>query len=184
MTEENVTLSQVFRQPADIAALESARADRGVRATTRPKRFRWAVPGLMVCDALSLVCALLAVHVRTEGWGTIPTAPVLTILAGTVIWLAIFLAFGLYGSPRRSLRDESWRIVGATTVGVAAAFIISSWWTQPLTRSSIAWVLLLAMSLELLSRSVFKSRMHRAGSDRPLALRTLIVGTNEEARRL
>jgi exopolysaccharide biosynthesis polyprenyl glycosylphosphotransferase len=184
MIEENVTVSQVFRQPADLTAPESTREDRVVRATKTPKRFRWVVPGLMGCDALSLVCALFAVHVRTEGWGTIPTAPVLTILAGTVIWLAIFLAFGLYGSPRRSVRDESWQIVGAATVGAAAVFIISSWWTQPLTRSSIAWVLLLAVSLELLSRSIFKSRIHRAGGDRPLALRTLIVGMNEEARRL
>jgi exopolysaccharide biosynthesis polyprenyl glycosylphosphotransferase len=185
MNEENVTtLSQVFRQPADIAIPESTRDDSVVRATTRPRRFRWVVPGLMGCDALSLVCALLAVHVRTEGWGTIPSGPVLTISAGTVIWLAIFLGFGLYGSPRRSMRDESWRIVGATTVGVAAVFIMSSWWTQPLTRTSIAWVLLLTVSLELLSRSVFRSRIHRAGGDRRLALRTIIVGTNEEARRL
>jgi len=183
MTEENVTLNRVFRQPADIAALESTREDRMVRATTPSRRFRWVVPGLLGCDALSMICALLAAHVRTEGWGTI-TPPVLTILAGTVIWLAIFLAFGLYGSPRRSVRDESWRIVGATTVGAAAVFIISSWWTQPLTRSSIAWFLLLAVSLELFSRSVFKSRIHRAGGDMPLTLRTLIVGTNEEARRL
>jgi exopolysaccharide biosynthesis polyprenyl glycosylphosphotransferase len=185
MNEENVTtLSQLFRQPADIAAPESTRDDSVVRATTPPKRFRWVVPGLMGCDALSLACALLAVHVRTEGWGTTPTAQVLTILAGTVIWLAIFLAFGLYGSHRPSVRDEFWGVVSATTVGVAAVFIISSWWAQPLTRSSIAWVLLLAVSLELLSRSVFRSRIQRAGGDNRLALRTLIVGTNEEARRL
>ncbi|HEX2403379.1 MAG TPA: hypothetical protein VHM29_01660, partial [Acidimicrobiia bacterium] len=182
MNEENVTiLSQVFRQPADIAIPESTRDDAVVGAMTPPKRFRWVVPGLMACDALSLVCAVLAVHVWTEGWETIP---VLTILAGTVIWLAIFLAFGLYGSLRRSMRDEWWGIASATTVGVAAVFIISSWWMQPLTRSSIAWILLIAVSLEVLSRSAFKSRIHRAGGDSRLGLRTLIVGTNEEARRL
>ena len=183
MIEENVTVSRVFGQPTDLTTPESTSEDRVVRATTRPKRFRWVVPGLMACDALSLVCALFAVHVRTQGWGTHPIDLVLTISA-TVIWLAIFLAFGLYGSPRRPLRGESWGIVSATTVGVAAVFIISSWWTQPLTRSSIAWVLLLAVSLELFSRSVFTSRIYRAGGDRRPALRTLIVGTNEEARRL
>jgi exopolysaccharide biosynthesis polyprenyl glycosylphosphotransferase len=184
--EDRTTLRQVPQQPADLTESEGMIGEQrlAVRALSPQLGFRWIGLGLAGCDALSLLCALLAVHVGTGHWRSITVDLLPTIGAGTVIWVAIFHAFGLHGSHRQFVRDELRGIVGATTAGVIAVFFISAWWSQPLTRSTLAWVLLFVLLFELLTRSLFRSLIQQAKSEGRLASRTLIVGTNEEARRL
>ena len=112
-------------------------------------------------------------HVETEKVTGIEFIP-LVASRGLETDLRHFFYGGAPGvAVRAGLRLEQ-MIPGVHVVGAAAPpFGDTPGWAKEELRDEV-----------LFSRSVFKTLIYRAGADRQLALRTLIVGTNEEARRL
>lgn len=141
---------------------------------------RW----LAVYDAISLMCASVAAQVLTGGRASLSIEFLLTLGVGCIIWVSVFHAFGLHALSRLSVRDESRGIISAAMAGVLLLTVMSSWSGQPLTRPWLGWTLLFALAIEFVVRWLFRSVIKHGKRDGHLALRTLIVGMNEEAMRL
>jgi exopolysaccharide biosynthesis polyprenyl glycosylphosphotransferase len=142
---------------------------------------------LVAVDVCSLIAALMAVHLLTPGRVPLPRPIQLTLVVGPVIWIVLFQAFGLYernGLSRPSVWEEMRRIISATSVGVLVVSIAGAWWDQPVNRTSITWFFLFALSFELLARWLVRSSLRREKQEGRLAMRTLVVGANEEAHGL
>ena len=100
------------------------------------------------------------------------------------VCVPIFAAFRLYNVSRLSPAEEFRRIPGAVTLCVAA-FLVVGFWSQ--TNYSRFWVSLtwiFALLIVLTTRRIWHWAMGRQRRAGKLAFRTLIVGTNEEARRI
>jgi exopolysaccharide biosynthesis polyprenyl glycosylphosphotransferase len=139
---------------------------------------------LAVCDAISLMCSGVAAQVLTAGRASLSIEFLLTLGVGCIIWVSILHAFGLHELGRLSVRDESRGIVSAAAAGAILVTVMSSWWYQPLTRPWLGWTLLFVLAIEFVVRWQFRSVIKHGKRDGHLALRTLIVGTNDEALQL
>ena len=143
--------------------------------------FRRIAAALVLADASSVVVGLLAVHVFGEAAADRVRDFLLVLLLAPAAWVAIFHSFGLYGIRHLSAPEEFRRVISATTLGVLVIMVGSVWWKESLDRRSLALTWLVALVLELCVRRVTRWRMGRARKSGELALRTLIVGTNDEA---
>jgi exopolysaccharide biosynthesis polyprenyl glycosylphosphotransferase len=155
-------------------------------ASLRPARlaFRRLSVALALADAASIVAALLALQYVTSDWPGIRGAFVLTLAVASIEWIAVFHAFGLYRVEHLSAWEEFRGIISATTVGVGVIMVSTFWWEASVSRSLLAWIWLFAICFELLTRRLFRWRIRQLKRDGTLTLRTLLVGTNEEAARL
>jgi exopolysaccharide biosynthesis polyprenyl glycosylphosphotransferase len=157
------------------------------RTASRPPArlaFRRLSIALALADAASIVAALLALQYVTSDWTSIDGALVLTLAVASLEWIAVFHAFGLYRVEHLSAWEEFRGIFSATTVGVGVIMVSSFWWEASISRPLLAWTWLFAISFELLTRRLFRWRIRQLKRDGTLTLRTLLVGTNEEAARL
>jgi exopolysaccharide biosynthesis polyprenyl glycosylphosphotransferase len=155
-------------------------------ASRRPARlaFRRLSIALALADAASIVAALLALQYVTSVWSGIDGALVLTLAVASLEWIGVFHAFGLYRVERLSAWEEFRGIISATTVGVGVITVSAFWWEASISRSLLAWTWLFAFCFELVTRRLFRWRIRQLKRDGTLTLRTLLVGTNEEAARL
>jgi exopolysaccharide biosynthesis polyprenyl glycosylphosphotransferase len=144
--------------------------------------FRMASIGLVVSDGACVIAALLFVHlVRSSGL----SGDFLWVLAvGPIVWIAAFHAFGLYAVQHLSAWEEFRRIISATTIGTVLIMVGSIWWSEPLSRSWLGWTWLAALLLEFAVRRLWRWGIRGRKREGTLALRTLIIGANEEATRL
>jgi exopolysaccharide biosynthesis polyprenyl glycosylphosphotransferase len=181
----HVTVREVPRRATQPGGRVRTSADvRVARARSPLLLYRRMSLWLGVCDALSLMCASVAARVLTAGRESLSIEFVLTLGAGCAIWIGIFHAFGLYGLSRLSVRDECRGIISAAMAGVILLTVVSYWLDQPLSRSWLGWTLLLVLSIEFVIRWLFRSVIKDGKREGHLALRTLIVGMNDESLRL
>jgi exopolysaccharide biosynthesis polyprenyl glycosylphosphotransferase len=153
------------------------------RPTALP-RLRHLGTSQIGADALSLLGALtlsqlLGFRIIAPGFGYAPT-----VVAAVVAWLVAFRAFGLYGVHRMSGLEELRRTLGAASIGLFLIVMMSAWRPAALSGRSVVVLWLLAAGFELLSRRAWRWYRARLTAEGHLALRTLIVGTNEDAVRL
>jgi exopolysaccharide biosynthesis polyprenyl glycosylphosphotransferase len=143
--------------------------------------FRRLAAALVLMDASSVLVGLLSVH--TLGVGAVGKGEgfLLVLAISPLVWVAIFHSFGLYGIRHLSAPEEFRRVISATTLGVLVIMVGSVWWRESLDRRSLALTWLVTLLLELVVRRVTRWHMGKGKASGELALRTLIVGTNEEA---
>jgi exopolysaccharide biosynthesis polyprenyl glycosylphosphotransferase len=155
-------------------------------SSPRPARlaFRRLSIALALADAASIVAALVAVQYVTSVSTGIDGAFVLTLAVASLEWIAVFHAFGLYRVEHLSAWEEFRGIISATTVGVGVIMVSTFWWEASVSRPLLAWAWLFGICFELLTRRLFRWRIRQLKRDGTLTLRTLLVGTNEEAGRL
>jgi exopolysaccharide biosynthesis polyprenyl glycosylphosphotransferase len=174
------TVAQAGAEEVQLGVAAGSVVD-GCSALIRLRRIRLATAAL---DALSLIGALVAVHsLVAPATGSSPSLLLPSSLAGAVLWVAVFRAFGLYGwngLDRPAVWGEARGIVSATAVGVLSILIVSAWWGRPLV-GSLTWFVAFALSFELLSRWLVRWWMRREKGRGRLALRTLFVGVDEGA---
>jgi exopolysaccharide biosynthesis polyprenyl glycosylphosphotransferase len=106
------------------------------------------------------------------------------IVLAPIVWVGIFHAFGLYRVVQLPASDEFRRILGATTVGVGVLLLAEEWWGLPLSRGGLVLTWLVALFLELVARRLWRWMIRRGKRRGRLALRTLVVGTNDEATQI
>jgi len=160
-------------------------AERGT-TSRRPARveFRRLRVALVVADAVSIVAALLALQLVTSGWSGFRGALLLVLVVAPLEWIGVFHAFGLYRVEHLSAWEEFRGIISATTVGVGVIMVSTFWWEASLSRPFLAWTWLFALGFELVTRRSFRWWIRQLKREGTLTLRTLLVGTNEEAARL
>jgi exopolysaccharide biosynthesis polyprenyl glycosylphosphotransferase len=155
----------------------------GCSPLTRLRRIRWTLAAL---DALSLIGALVAADMIARPAGSSTGSVLPSALVGSVLWVGVFSAFGLYGwngLDRSAVWVEARGIVSASAVGILLVLFMSAWWGPPLV-TSLTWFVAFALSFELLSRWSVRWWMRREKGRGRLAMRTLLVGSKEEAYRL
>jgi exopolysaccharide biosynthesis polyprenyl glycosylphosphotransferase len=143
--------------------------------------FRRVAASLVLADACSIVAALVVVHGRVlDGFRFTPDL-VLVMLISPIVWIGLFHSFGLYGVRHLSAPEEFRRVISATTLAVVVIMVGSVWWDEALDRSPLALTWLVALFFELVVRRVARWHVRRQKRLGRLTLRTLIVGTNDEA---
>jgi exopolysaccharide biosynthesis polyprenyl glycosylphosphotransferase len=176
------TIAQTAAEGSRVGPAARYVAD-GCSSLIRLRRIRLATAAL---DALSLIGALAAVHVVAPATGSSATPHLASVLAGPLLWIAVFQAFGLYGwngLDRSAVWAEARGIVSATAVGVLSMLMVSAWWGRPLV-GSLTWFVGFALFFEFLSRWLVRWWTRREKGRGRLAMRTLLVGVDEEAHRL
>jgi exopolysaccharide biosynthesis polyprenyl glycosylphosphotransferase len=184
----------LLRTPAfEAARLEAAFQGLSVDvpAVARPRHdarrgFGWITAGMAITDALSVALALFLVEAVLLGsrdvfHGVAPLLVTLTVPAG---WVATFFVFGLYAPRHLSAVEEFRRIIGATSFGMVAMVMTGFWSSHEIGRATIGIAWVLALVSELLTRRMWRLEVARRRADGSLSLRTLVVGTNDEAARL
>jgi exopolysaccharide biosynthesis polyprenyl glycosylphosphotransferase len=146
------------------------------------QRYRSLSRWMAVTDGLALVAAALLVP---AGWGQDTGLPrIAGPLAYAALQLVIYCCFHLYAPHRTPASEEFRRLILATTVGVAAAVVVAVWSESVVTRTWMLGAWSLALVLVGAARLAWRARIADAQRHGELSLRTLVVGTNDEAKRL
>jgi exopolysaccharide biosynthesis polyprenyl glycosylphosphotransferase len=139
---------------------------------------------IALTDVLSLLGAILLAWTIRFGDHRLGLAPFVLVALSPFVCVPIFAAFRLYNVSRLSPAEEFRRIPGAVTMCVAAFLVIGFWSQTNYSRFWVSLTWIFALLIVLTTRRIWHwvmGRQRRAGK---LAFRTLIVGTNEEARRI
>lgn len=139
--------------------------------------------GLMLAgsDVLCLAAALLVSPAMTVGRAPIPLP---LVLVASAVWVAVFHGFRLYAPQHLSSAEMFRRVLSASSVGTFLLLVIAVGTTPALSRAWMGLTWALVMLFELATRRFWNWWLFRLKTSRRLAYRTLVIGTNEEARRL
>jgi exopolysaccharide biosynthesis polyprenyl glycosylphosphotransferase len=163
-----------------IPAIGAADLDAGSRRSGL-MAFRRIAIGLALLDAACIVATLYLVELVTTGSIGLTADIGWVMVVAPFAWVGLFHTFGLYGAQHLSAPEELRRLIGATTLGVAAILVGSVWWEQALDRWTLFLTWLIALFLELVGRRLVRLYIRRLKRLGRLSLRTAVVGTNEEA---
>jgi exopolysaccharide biosynthesis polyprenyl glycosylphosphotransferase len=170
------------------AEREAERLEAGWGVAAQPsgvlRRYRSVALGLAASDVLCLVVALLLSFFVRAGLRPLPVAYYVVLVAAPLPWISIFHAFGLYAPQHLSASEEFRRTIGAASVGVILVVVGSYWWKYDFPRQWVGLMWLLVLVFELAVRRLWRWYSYKLKRDGRLAMRTLIVGTNDEAGRL
>jgi exopolysaccharide biosynthesis polyprenyl glycosylphosphotransferase len=147
------------------------------------RHFRLISFVLVLIDVLCLTTALLAAHALR--FGSLPASDYLVgTLAAAVLWIGVFYALGLYATQRLSRLEEFRRTISAVGIGVVVVILLTFWFDVYLSRSWMAFTLIIALMLELIGRGGVRHYVDRRQASQSLVQRTLILGTGESAAEL
>jgi exopolysaccharide biosynthesis polyprenyl glycosylphosphotransferase len=135
-------------------------------------------------DAFSLLLAiLLSAVIRRGVVHASPSGP-FVVLGAMVVYLAVFASFGLYRLSRLYPAEEFRRIIQAVSLAVSGMFVLGFWTRNSPQRLTAALIWGFALLFSLASRRLWHARMAKLRRNGKLTFRTLVVGTNDEAKRL
>jgi exopolysaccharide biosynthesis polyprenyl glycosylphosphotransferase len=157
-----------------------------VPRSRRSARSRYRAVGLALAasDALCVLFALLIAYGLRFGAAPMPVSFLAVIAAAPVIWVAVFHAFQLHQPQELTPAEEFRRTIAASSIGMVLIMMASYWSKADLSRAWIGLTWILVILLELAARRWWRWRVGRLKTDGRLSLRTLIIGGNEEAKRV
>lgn len=174
--------SATVQHPRLYRAREAAAADEPGGGALH--RYHHIARGLAVSDAICVVLALLSAYFLRYTGRPMTAGEIAVIVLTPIIWVGVFQAFDLYAIQHLSAPEEFRRIIGASSVGVVLLALSSYWSHSSLSRAWVGLTWAVALALELLTRRCWRAWAWRLQLDGRLALRTLVVGTSFEAKRL
>ena len=139
---------------------------------------------LAASDALCVLAALLVAYGLRFGTAPLPLSFLAVVATAPVIWVTVFRAFQLHQPYELAPAEEFRRTIAASSVGMVLIMMASYWTKASLSRAWIGLTWILVILLELAARRWWRWKVGRLKTDGQLALRTLIVGGNEEAERV
>ncbi len=144
-------------------------------------RYRMLVAGHIASDIFCLNVVLLATGMLEEiaVYRSLGTAGWMLTIVGSVAWIAIFHAFGLYASKHMSSAEEIRRVVGAASVGAALLMIFGAGGLTNGGELGFAFVMLVV--LEVVTRLSWRRYARGLRRKGLLAYRTVIVGSAHDA---
>ncbi len=171
------------RSSGTIAPAGPKEPEWGLRRSPHVARWRPLAVAVGLSDAACLTVVLLCLQLSGAAKPGPLLGSLLLHIAAPTMWVAVFAACGLYRVQRLAAWDHFRQVVTATTLGcsfLVLLFLDIASGLQPIFGLTLSGSLL----LELASRAVWKSVLKRSRQVGSLALRTVIIGTNEEADRL
>ena len=148
------------------------------------RRYRHVAIGLALSDALCVVVALVGSYALRYPGELVPGPEAVALALAPLLWYVVFSTFDLYAPQHLSAPEELRRVIGASGVGIVVLVLGSFGSKASFSRAWIGLTWVLVLLLELLSRRLWRAYQWRLRMDGRLALRTLVVGTSAEARRL
>jgi exopolysaccharide biosynthesis polyprenyl glycosylphosphotransferase len=166
--------------PPDLGAVRRADA----RASYIRHVYRNVAFATATTDAAAVLIAFAISSFIQEGILQVPlNVSVLSWIAPFLV-VGTFAAFRLYSAPRLAASEEFRRLVLAVTMVITTVVTFSYWTKAEFSRLWVAQSWLLALTLVLFERYLWRRFTRRAREHGWLALRTLIVGANAEAGRV
>ena len=147
------------------------------------QRYRMLAAGHVASDIFCLNVMLLTTGLLDE----VITARSLTgigwllTVVGSVAWVAIFHAFGLYTSRHHSSSEEIRRVVGATSVGAALLMIFSTGVLPVGSEGTLGLAFLMLVVLGVVTRLAWRRYSRALRAKGLLAYRTVILGSAQDA---
>jgi exopolysaccharide biosynthesis polyprenyl glycosylphosphotransferase len=162
--------------PLDVGAL---RVPDGATQT----RYRMLVSGLVASDVLCLNLVLSATSLLDDivAARSLGQFSWLLAIVGTLAWVAIFHAFGLYASRHLSSPEEIRRVIGATSVGAALLMIFGAGSLSTGTSARLGFAFLTLVVLEVVSRLAWRRYARSLRQKGLLAYRTIVIGSAHDA---
>ena len=146
-------------------------------------RYRSLRIWMAVADALCLLAALGVAYLLRYGLA-VRLDYLIVIALAPLVWLGVFHGFALYQPQLLSAAEEFRRVISATGVGTVVIILFSFWSHATFSRLWVGTTAVLALSFELIARRAWRTYVAHQRATGRLALRTLIVGTNDEAELL
>lgn len=147
------------------------------------RHYRLISLALVGVDVLCLTVALLGAHALR--FGILPATDYLIgIVVAAALWIGVFSTLGLYASQHLSRLEEVRRTISAVGIGIVLVILLTFWLDVYLSRSWMAFALIIALTLELTARGVVRYYVDRQQARRSLMLRTLILGNGDRANEL
>jgi exopolysaccharide biosynthesis polyprenyl glycosylphosphotransferase len=169
-------------EPSDISP--DAAAVAGLSSERALKRYSHIGLGLAATDLICIIAALFLSQIISSGFSSPNPISLTAPLVTTVLWAPLLYCFGLYSIQHLPASEEVRRIVGACSFGILLVILLSYLSQTELSGTFVASSLALALGFELAGRRVWRLMVGRLKHSDRLTLRTLVVGTNEEAHRL
>jgi exopolysaccharide biosynthesis polyprenyl glycosylphosphotransferase len=182
-TAQHPRLYRAHNGSSAAAADEKTRAAGGTGSGALGRYHRISV-GLAASDAVCIVVALVSAYFLRYSDRPMPTGEIAVIVLTPVLWVGVFQAFDLYAIQHLAAPEEFRRIIGASSVGIVLLALASYWSHSSLSRAWVGLTWAVALALELLTRRCWRAWVWRLRVDGRLALRTLVLGTSAEAKRL
>jgi exopolysaccharide biosynthesis polyprenyl glycosylphosphotransferase len=154
-------------------------------AGARSARLNLIAVGFMLAGS-DILCLAAALFMGEWLLGTFESVrmPLVMVLLASALWIAIFAGCRLYTTHLLSAPDEYRRVISATSIGVLILVVTTMGTFAALSRSWIGLTWCLALVFELGARRMWRGVLHRWRRGADFSLRTLVVGTGPEARRL
>jgi len=147
------------------------------------RHYRLIGLALALIDILCLTTALLAAHALR--FGSPPSRDYwIGMVVAAALWVGVFHAVGLYAPQHLPRVEEVRRTISAVVIGIVLVILLTFWLDVYLSRSWMAFALIIALVLELTARGIVRSSVDRLQARRSLMQRTLIVGSGERAAEL
>jgi exopolysaccharide biosynthesis polyprenyl glycosylphosphotransferase len=135
-------------------------------------------------DVLCVLAAMLIAHVVRFGVRPIALDFTVVMAVTPLLLLAVFSAFRLYDIQHFSPAEQFRRLVAAVAMTVTTISVVSFWTYASFSRVWLGLTLVLSTVFILASRQYWQHVIGRMRADGRLAYPTLVVGTNDEARRI
>ena len=158
--------------------------ERTMRPAVAEAHRRVVSVGVALSDALCPIAALLLMRTLSD-LEDVDGARFMLLLGATgLLWIFVFRMFNLYDLHHLSAFEEFRRIVSASA-SVAAGFIALVLWSNGgATRAALLAMLLFGLVAELAVRRLWRWNRWRLCRSGYLTIRAVVVGTNDEARRI
>jgi len=169
---------------ADKDKVRAPESESSLRVPARNVRRELFAVGLMLAgsDVLCLGSALFLSGWLLDTFGAV-SIPLGTVLIASLIWVSVFLGYRLYGTHHLSAPDEFKRVLSATSIGTLLVVVATLGANTALSRAWILVLWMLALMFELGARRVWRGVLARWRNGN-LSLRTLVIGTGQEAEHL
>ena len=181
---------ELAAEPGDQAILGPSgsvlTATRDIAGVSKGARRSYArvYAAMAATDSLLVALALwLAYRIRHPN-AAVHLDFLLVMVAAPVLTLAIFSGLRLYNVHQYAPAEEFRRVVLAISLATAAIVMASFWWKAELARAWVFYSWVLSLTFVLVSRQLWRTQVRKLRARGDLMLRTLVVGTNEEAVRL
>lgn len=176
-----VELPSVVDAPPAEAPIEAPTLPEHAPDGATQVRYRMLVAGHVASDVFCLNIVLFATGLLGEVVAARALAGIAWLLAivGSIAWVAIFHAFGLYATRHFNSSEEIRRVVGATSSGVAVLLIFGAGGLSGQGMLGLSFVTL--VGLEILTRLSWRRYARGLRAKGLLAYRTVIVGSAHEA---
>jgi exopolysaccharide biosynthesis polyprenyl glycosylphosphotransferase len=170
---------RVFPAPTRLGPVVAPAFEAEVARKPRARvRYRAIGLGLGVTDGACILVALMSGHLAR--FNLLPPPYAVAIAAASILWVAVFRAFGVYAPHRLSPEEEFRRILGASSMGVILIALGTSWAHLPSSGLSIGLIFLMVVTLELVARRGWRLFMWRLRRNGWLSFRTIVIADGPE----